>query len=165
MVATSLDLSQIKTDALSSASTFRTLIDLGSEDSPTFKTLVISDGSASASAIDIAQTWNNGVTKFTAFKMDITDTASNAGSLLMDLQVGGSSIFRVTKAGAASADSISLTSGVISGDSTSIKIASGTSTPLQVDYIKAKFFFIGGTMNKLYSIVVKLRGRLRDFTQ
>lgn len=99
MVATSLDLSQIKTDALLSASTFRTLIDLGSEDSPTFKTLVISDDSASSPVIDIAQTWNNGVTKFTAFKMDITDTASNASSLLMDLQVGGASKFYVRKDG------------------------------------------------------------------
>lgn len=36
MVATALDLSQIKTDALSSAATFRSLIELGSTDTPTF---------------------------------------------------------------------------------------------------------------------------------
>jgi hypothetical protein len=37
MSATSIDLSQIKTDALSAASTFRTLIGLGTTDTPTFK--------------------------------------------------------------------------------------------------------------------------------
>ena len=48
---------------------------------------------------DIADTWNASGTTFTAIKMNVTDTASAAGSLLMDLQVGGASRFVVSKAG------------------------------------------------------------------
>ena len=46
---------------------------------------------------DIADTWNASGTTFTAIKMNVTDTASAAGSLLMDLQVGGVSKFSVGK--------------------------------------------------------------------
>jgi hypothetical protein len=49
---------------------------------------------------DLADTWNNAGTTFTAIKMNVTDTASNAASLLIDLQTGGVSQFRVSKAGA-----------------------------------------------------------------
>lgn len=55
-------------------------------------------GSDATSMIDLAGTWNTTGTP-TAIKMNVTDTASNAASLLMDLQVGGSSKFRVTKSG------------------------------------------------------------------
>ena len=48
---------------------------------------------------DLTDTWNNVATTFTAIKMNATDTASAAGSLLIDLQVGGSSKFNVTKGG------------------------------------------------------------------
>lgn len=54
-----------------------------------------------ANIFDMADTWNAGGTTFTAIKMNVTDTASAAASLLMDLQVGGSSKFKVDKAGAA----------------------------------------------------------------
>ena len=47
----------------------------------------------------LVDTWNAGGTTFTAIKMDVTDTASAAGSLLLDLQVGGTSQFRVSKGG------------------------------------------------------------------
>lgn len=47
----------------------------------------------------LTDTWNAGGTTFTAIKMDVLDTASAAGSLLMDLQVGGSSRFNVNKSG------------------------------------------------------------------
>ncbi|WP_284262455.1 hypothetical protein [Roseicyclus amphidinii] len=53
----------------------------------------------SKSVSDMADTWNNGATTFTAIKMDVTDTASASGSLLMDLQVGGSSKFKIDKNG------------------------------------------------------------------
>ena len=43
--------------------------------------------------------WNAVGTAFTAIKMNVTDTASAAGSLLMDLQVGGVSRFNVSKSG------------------------------------------------------------------
>lgn len=48
---------------------------------------------------NMVDTWNDGATTFTAVKMNVTDTASNAASLLMDLQVGGSSRFNVGKTG------------------------------------------------------------------
>jgi hypothetical protein len=56
---------------------------------------------------DLAATWNTTGTP-TAFKVNITDTASNAASLLIDLQVGGVSQFSVTKAGALSTKSLAL---------------------------------------------------------
>lgn len=52
---------------------------------------------------DLTATWNAAGTTFTAIKMNVTDTASAAGSALMDLQVGGVSQFKVSKAGAVTA--------------------------------------------------------------
>lgn len=61
----------------------------------------LDDGTKTSSAplLDMAQTWNSGGTTFTALKFNITDTASAAASLLMDLQVGGSTKLKVDKAG------------------------------------------------------------------
>ena len=50
-----------------------------------------------ADIFNMVDTWNDGATTFTAIKMNATDTASAAGSLLMDLQVGGVSAFSVQK--------------------------------------------------------------------
>lgn len=52
----------------------------------------------------MAKTWNDAGTTFTAIGLDVTDTASNSASLLMDLQVGGSSKFSVSKSGRVFAD-------------------------------------------------------------
>lgn len=60
---------------------------------------------ATAPLSNLTALWNAAGTTFTAIKMNVTDTASAAGSLLMDLQVGGSSQFSVTKAGVASVSS------------------------------------------------------------
>jgi hypothetical protein len=67
---------------------------------------------------DLAQTWNDGATTFTAIKMNVTDTASASGSLLMDLQVGGTSQLSVEKGGSLRAMSIRGLSAnlVITGD-------------------------------------------------
>lgn len=46
----------------------------------------------------MAQTWNT-ADALTAIRMNVTDTASGAASLLLDLLVGGSSKFKVGKAG------------------------------------------------------------------
>jgi len=45
------------------------------------------------------QTWNAGAVTFSAFTLNVTDTASAAASLLADWQVGGSSRFSISKAG------------------------------------------------------------------
>ncbi len=58
---------------------------------------------ATASSVGInamTDTWNAGGTTFTAVKMDVTNTASAAGSLLFDLQIASTSLFKVAKTGA-----------------------------------------------------------------
>ena len=55
-------------------------------------------GSAATNALDIAQTWNTSGTP-TLIRANVTDTASNANSLLMDLRVSGVSRFSMTKSG------------------------------------------------------------------
>jgi hypothetical protein len=49
--------------------------------------------------LPISATWNNAATTFTGIQFDVTDTASAAGSLLMDLRVGGVSRLSVDKGG------------------------------------------------------------------
>jgi hypothetical protein len=49
--------------------------------------------------LDLAQTWNASAVAFTALKLDVTDTASAAGSLLLDLRVGGVSRLKSDKYG------------------------------------------------------------------
>jgi hypothetical protein len=56
-------------------------------------------GSNAQSVIDLAGTWNTTGTP-SAFKLNVTDTASNASSLLMQLQTGGTNRLTVSKAGA-----------------------------------------------------------------
>lgn len=51
-------------------------------------------------------TWNSGGTTFTHLKANVTDTASAAASLLIDLQVGGASKFSVTKGGVLTATTL-----------------------------------------------------------
>ena len=55
-------------------------------------------GSNAQSLIDLAGTWNTTGTP-TAIKLNVTDTASNAASKLLDLQVGGGSQIYVAKNG------------------------------------------------------------------
>jgi len=49
--------------------------------------------------LDLSQTWNAGGVTFTGWRLNVTDTASAAASLLADLRVGGVSQFNVSKAG------------------------------------------------------------------
>lgn len=49
--------------------------------------------------LNLSQTWNAGAVTFTGLKFNATDTASAAASLLLDLQVGGTSKFIVDKNG------------------------------------------------------------------
>lgn len=70
-------------------------------------------GTQATSLVDLAATWNTTGTP-TAIKLNVTDTASNAASLLMDLQVGGASRFAVAKSGTITTTNVSM-SGWISG--------------------------------------------------
>ena len=56
-------------------------------------------GTNAQTLLNLTGTWNTSGTP-TAIKLNVTDTASNTNSLLMDLQVGGSSILSLRKNGA-----------------------------------------------------------------
>lgn len=56
-------------------------------------------GSQAHSALAVSQTWNTTGAP-TAIQLDVTDTASDTNSLLMDLRTAGTSRFRVRKNGA-----------------------------------------------------------------
>jgi hypothetical protein len=72
----------------------------------TFGPLTITGGTVTANTpvVDATQTWNSSGTTFTGIKFDVTDTASAAGSLLMDLRVGGVSRINVSKGGVATSN-------------------------------------------------------------
>lgn len=61
--------------------------------------------------LDAAVTWNAAGVTFTGWKLNVTDTASAAASLLMDLQVGAASKFSLTKAGLLTTITATVTSG------------------------------------------------------
>jgi hypothetical protein len=54
----------------------------------------------STPVLEGSQTWNNGAVSFDGILLNVTDTASAAAARLLELKVGGSSKFRVTKDGA-----------------------------------------------------------------
>jgi len=84
-----------------------------------------------ADIFNMLDTWNAGATVFTGIKLNVTDTASAAGSLLMDLQVGGVSQFSVAKAGRISFGSLVL--GAYAG-AARLGIGNGTLTTNQFVY-------------------------------
>jgi hypothetical protein len=73
--------------------------------------------------LDLTQTWNNVATTFTGIKLNVTDTASAAGSLLMDLQVGGSSKFKVSKSG-----------GVLAGNGSGFEMSFGFASEISTGF-------------------------------
>jgi hypothetical protein len=87
---------------------------------------------------EMVDTWNDAAVTFTAIKMNVTDTASNAASLLMDLQVGGVSRFSVSK-----------TSGNFSVDGGVVRFGNGTTVRGQFSHITGGTGFVmrGGTGN------------------
>jgi hypothetical protein len=83
-------------------------------------------GTNAQSLFDLSGTWNTTGTP-TAFKLNVTDTASNASSLLMDLQVGGTSQFFVSKSGGITLfnNSASVTIGTVAGSQVGILRSGG----------------------------------------
>lgn len=69
-------------------------------------TLTVASATQTANnpVLDLSQTWNNGAVSFEGIKLDVTDTASASGSALLDLHVGGSSMFKVGKDGTITVD-------------------------------------------------------------
>ena len=84
---------------LDSAADVLPIVDTGSVETKKITAKVLVGGSAP----DLVATWNNVATTFNGIKLDVTDTASAAGSFLLNLLVGGSARFQVTKAGNVSA--------------------------------------------------------------
>ncbi|MDF1786750.1 MAG: hypothetical protein P1U82_12835, partial [Verrucomicrobiales bacterium] len=87
-----------------------------------------------ADIYDLTDTWNDAGVAFTSVKMDVTNTASAAGSKLLDLQVGGVSKLSVDAAGTlvsaenvngASPTEMGYLSGVTSGIQAQIDAAGG----------------------------------------
>lgn len=74
---------------------------LGPNNLATDDSLTISRGSITTDVkvLEGTVTWNAGGVIFTGLRLNVTDTASAAASLLADLQVGGVSKFKVDKAG------------------------------------------------------------------
>ncbi len=62
--------------------------------------LSIASGSLTADKpLSIVQTWQNGAVTFNTISASITDTTSSVNSTLIDMKVGGTSKFKVTKSG------------------------------------------------------------------
>lgn len=91
-----------------------------------------------ADIFNLTDTWNNGATTFNAIKMNVTDTASNAASLLMDLQVGGVSRFSIAKStGLAIATSAGVTT--FTTDSTTVAFSAGFGLQFQATTAQLKW--------------------------
>jgi hypothetical protein len=62
--------------------------------------LAITAGNVSGNpAVDITQTWNSAGTTFSGFRYNVTDSASQTASLLLDLQIASATKFSVRKDG------------------------------------------------------------------
>lgn len=68
-------------------------------------------GASGVAILDMAQTWNTTGAP-TAIKLNITNTASGAAAKLMDLQIGGTSMFNVTPGTNASVVNVTATTSV-----------------------------------------------------
>ncbi len=71
----------------------------GAITTPTRATFSTGTITTSQPVLDLSQTWNSGGVTFTGIKSNITSSASAGGSMLLDLQVGGSSVMNVVKDG------------------------------------------------------------------
>lgn len=111
---------------LAVANTFTTTqtITPGTEVSPLVLTGGTLAGTTSRPLISATQTWNNSGLTATGILLNVTDTSSNAASLLMDMQVASSSKFNVAKTGAITVNAAA------AGTLASFTGASGTCTLL-----------------------------------
>lgn len=108
-------------------------------------------GANAQSLYDLTATWNT-TGKPSAIKLNITDTASDAESKFMDLQIGGVTKFAILKSGRVQSDFFgtaiggSLTGLLVSGTSVFVFAANGGSfsvTPNSVNVINGTKFTLG----------------------
>jgi hypothetical protein len=99
-------------------------------------------GANAQSLIDLAGTWNT-TGNPAAIKLNITNTASGASAYLMDLQVGGTTQFRVTKAGAIR------TAAPASGTANDWKLGTRIAATVALDTTQYIEVEVGGTLYKL----------------
>jgi hypothetical protein len=124
-------------------------------------------GALSGSILNLAQTWNTTGTP-TAIKLNVTDTASNANSLLMDLQVGSVSSYsfgKTTLALPPIANSGIFWSGVSAQNQPcSITRASDDSLAIMAKLGGGKYISIGGDGYglQIQNSFIKLNTGLRD---
>lgn len=94
------------------ASSARTNLGLGTTDAPTFSNVSLASGTITISQpLSLTQTWNAGAVTFKGIDVNVTDTSSASGSLLMDLRVGGISQCRVRKDGLLTCNFVTATGG------------------------------------------------------
>ena len=86
---------------LASAPTAASNLGVGSGSDVTHKSLTLAGDTITASAplLNATQAWNNAGAAFSALKLNVTDTASAAASMLLELQSGGVNKFSVSKTG------------------------------------------------------------------
>jgi len=101
-----------------------------------------------APVADLTQTWNASGTTFTGFNLNVTDTASAAGSLLADFQVGGVSKFSVGKTGAITIANGSSTPLTLTGETFALALSGSAGTPA----FRSQAFSVGGGANELIRI-------------
>ena len=142
------------------------IVDLGSSETKKATPAAI----VGATLPSITATWNDVATTFNAIKVDITDTSSAAGSTLIDLQVGSSSKFAVTKAGATSiASTLSVTgASTLTGAVTASSSVRSTSGTAGIGYsngaggtvVQATSRTTGVTLNKICGQITLVAGTI-----
>jgi len=100
-------------------------------------------GSAATSGLSVTQTWNT-TGMPTALSVEVTDTASNAASLLANFTVGGTSKFKVLKNG-------TIVNGGTNGQTTPPYTFLGDETTGMYLLSNAPAFTVGGTVTYHFS--------------
>jgi len=110
---------------------------------------------ADAQVFDAEITWNNSGVSFTAIRLNVTNTASQGGSLLMDLLVGGVSQFKVDRSGTVTTTTVNASSFMSVG---SIPVLTETSTNTVTNKT------LSGANNTFSAIPVTAINALNGFT-
>jgi hypothetical protein len=110
-------------------------------------------GSSAVSLVDLAGTWNTTGTP-TALKLNITDTASDAASLLMDLQVGGTSKAKIDKDGDVTTTGSVTTAAPAGGTAAAWKLGARVADTTTLDTTQYIEVDVGGTLYKLALVTV-----------